>query len=334
MTILNILKANGLMTIQDMGRPGYLAQGLSRGGAMDRLALVEAAALLGASRILPAIEMACAGGTFSVSETTRIALTGAPMKATLDGIAVDWNCSLQIEPKQILHIGGATEGLYSYLTPAGGLMSPQWLESYSTHLTIGVGSLFKEGSCLLCGRDPNYASLQQRIEKTDRFGGGLVRVLDGPQTALFTRETLDTFYATTFTRAVRGNRQGVQLDSPHRFTSSHASGLASDVIGPGDIQMTGDGLPYILMAECQTMGGYPRIGTIFPNDLPILAQAVPGTELRFQRMDLDEAEELYRDEVTLIDAIKDKRTPARSHLMSCQLVSGVTDGDCFVDAFI
>jgi allophanate hydrolase subunit 2 len=157
--------------------------------------------------------------------------------------------------------------------------------------------------------------------------------MDGPQTSLFDDHVLSTFYKTTFTRAPRGNRQGVQLDAKQRFTSSHASSLASDLIGPGDLQMTGDGLPYVLMAECQTMGGYPRIGTVIAADLPIIAQAAPGTLVRFQRLPVEKADALHWNVPCLLraaatmcrDMIRDPRTIA--DLLSYQLISGVSRGD-------
>ena len=90
---LTIHRAGPGLTLQDMGRPGYLALGLSRGGAADRLALAEGAALLGQPANLTAIEMTGMGGEFETSRDTRIALTGAPMAASIDGTRIAWNAS-------------------------------------------------------------------------------------------------------------------------------------------------------------------------------------------------------------------------------------------------
>ncbi len=158
-------------------------------------------------------------------------------------------------------------------------------------------------------------------------------MIDGPQTGLFKAEAIDAFYATAFVRGQRGNRQGVALEAERHFTSEHAAGLASDVIQPGDLQMTGEGLPYVLMAECQTMGGYPRIGTVIPADLPVIAQAAPGTKLRFERIALAEADRLCRSEAGQIREAAARcrnlvRDPAEiPDLLSHTLVSGVTAGD-------
>jgi 5-oxoprolinase (ATP-hydrolysing) subunit C len=109
--------------------------------------------------------------------------------------------------------------------------------------------------------------------------------------------------------------------------------ILSDVIVQGDIQITGDGAPFVLLSECQTTGGYPRIGTVLPCDLPRLVQAPAGAELRFAFVPLDEARALERTEATrragLRQALRLRiRDPHQmSDLLSYQLVSGVTCGD-------
>jgi len=330
---LMIERADGLMTVQDMGRPGHLSQGLPRGGAMDRLALIEAAALLGLAAPQAAVEMAGAGGVFAVSAPTRVALTGAPMRATLDGAPAGWHRTHLLVPGRRLVIGGADAGVYGYLTPAGSIESQPWLDSRSAHLTIGIGAALTAGDRLPLGADPSPDLPARAIAVEDRFAGGTLRLCVGPQTALFDPASRSAFAETPFRRAHRGNRQGVRLDADARFTTPHAAGLASDVIGPGDIQMTGDGVPYVLLAECQTMGGYPRIGTVIADDLPRAAQAPPGAALRFRFLDEGASDALYRNDADRLadarrrchDLIRDPKT--MPDLLAYTLIGGVTRGD-------
>lgn len=330
---LKIIRADGIVTVQDMGRPGHLAQGLSRGGAMDRRALLEAAALLGHRAPLAGLEMAGTGGMFAVTQPLRIALTGAPMRAALDDAPLRWNTSHLIAPGQHLRVGSAQSGTYGYLVPAGGIATPEWTGSRSAHLSIGVGALCAQGTELTLGEDPDPDRPARTLPPDARFEGGTIRVMDGPQTALFDDAVIAEFYATPFARGARGNRQGVQLEADAQFTSSHAAGLASDLIGPGDVQMTGDGVPYVLMAECQTVGGYPRIGRVLPTDLPRIAQAAPGVALRFERASVETARALHRSEARQLQdiAVHCKlliRDPAAiPDLLSYQLIGGVTRGD-------
>ena len=102
---------------------------------------------------------------------------------------------------------------------------------------------------------------------------------------------------------------------------------------PGDIQITGDGTPFVLLSECQTTGGYPRIGSVLPSDLPRVAQAPPGAEIRFSFVSLDEATRIERRHAEAQRALPGKVHPlirdphGMSDLLSYQLISGVTAGD-------
>ena len=113
-------------TVQDMGRPGYLEHGLSRGGAMDVQALAEGAALLGQAPELAALEMAGTGAEYEARGDLRIALTGAEMEATIDGAAVAWNASHPLREGQRLRIGAARVMLADEY-PDFGALSPDAL---------------------------------------------------------------------------------------------------------------------------------------------------------------------------------------------------------------
>lgn len=331
---LQIHRTGPGLSVQDLGRPGYLAEGLSRGGGADRLALLEATALLGLPRVAPAIEMAGTGGEFAVTTPMRIALTGAPMQASIDGTPLRWHAAYLLTPGQVLRIGGARSGVYGYLTPAGGIDTPEWLGSRAAHLTAGIGALLQAGDALPLGQDPDIAAPPMGLPPPDRFAGGTLRLRPGPQTALFDDDTLARFLATPFTRNPAGNRQGVRLDHDGtRFTSALAAGLASDMIRHGDVQMTGDGTPYVLLSECQTIGGYPRLATVIDADLPRIAQAPPGAALRFEMLTTEAADAQWRDDPALLADLRRAVHPLVrdphdiADLLSYQLISGATAGD-------
>lgn len=295
---LSILRAGPSMTLQDMGRPGHLALGLSRGGAADRLALAEGAALLGQPADTLALEMAALGGEFQASEDIRIALTGAPMRATIDGEAVVWNASHRLHAGARLSLGACTAGCYGYLHVGGGFVAPPFLGAASAHLSAGIGTLLQTGETLAIDRDLGR-EVNMMIAPIDRFQGGAVRLTHSFQTQLFGQAELDRLQAEPLQRAARANRMGVALTP--RGGGYHIEGgrnVVSEIVLPGDIQITGDGMPFVLMVECQTTGGYPRIGTVLPCDLPRVAQTPAGADLRFRFVDLEEAVDLERAEAT------------------------------------
>ena len=331
---LIIHRAGPALSVQDLGRPGHMAQGIATGGAADRLALMEAAALLQSPKVLPAIEMAGLGGTFSVTAPSRIALTGAPMRATLDGEPLGWNESHLLQPGDRLEIGGVSEGVYGYVTFAAAIDLPQWLGSVATQAGLGIGHLLAEGDTLPLSDDPDPEEPPRRLPKPDRFKGGILRMMPGPQTGLFSAETLQRALATEFTRDAAANRQGVRLnhdDAP--FPADEAASLGSDFITQGDVQMTGDGVPYVLMADCQTMGGYPRLGSVIPDDLPMLAQAPLGAPIQLELLSQEDADALWQPDSARLAALRSKaevkiRDPHQIRdLLSYQLISGVTAGD-------
>ncbi len=328
-----IRRAGPILSIQDLGRSGYMSFGLSRGGAADRLAIAEGAALLGQNVELAALEMAGIGGVFEMTKDTRIALSGAQMMAMVDDKPLVWNAVHLVKAGQRIAIGATSSGVYGYLHVGGGFATKPSLGSRSCHIAAGIGNLIATGTELRIGVDANAISTGIRLPVHDRFSGGIVRVSPSAQTSRFSQSERARFEATPFTRTPHGNRQGVQLEFDGApFTAEGQLSILSETMVPGDIQMTGNGNPFVLLPECQTTGGYPRIGTVLPQDLPIVAQAAPGTQMQFSFVSIDDALEtaltldqieagLKRQRRSLI------RDPRDIHdLLSYQLISGVTAG--------
>lgn len=330
---LIVKRAGPGMSVQDAGRPGYLAYGLSCGGAADMLALCEGATLLGQDAGCAAVEMAGAGGTFEATADCRIALTGARMAAKIDGGAVAWNASHRLPKGSVLEIGAARSGVYGYLHVGGGVATEPVLGSRAAHLTAGIGALLEAGDELPVGEDGD-GPVNRTFDPGDRFHGGTLRVVPSLQTENFPKADRARFGETAFTRDRRGNRMGVRLAfEGEGFQVEGGLTIVSEVIVPGDIQITGDGAPYVLLAECQTTGGYPRIGTVIPPDLPLIAQAQPGAALSCRFVTLEDAREaVAAEEQARAELSKRLRPLVRDpgdipDLLAYQLVGGVSAGD-------
>lgn len=328
MTGLVVHRIGPLCTFQDMGRPGFLKQGLSRGGAADRLALAEGAALLGQDGGHAALEMAGTGGEFEALGAMRIALSGAPMAATIDATPAAWHASHALRAGQRLLIGAAKTGVYGYLHLGGGIDAPQFLGSRSAHLLAGIGGVVRAGDHLTCRADRG-GPVGLVLKVTDRFRGGMVRIVPSVQTELFSPQVRQRFQDTPFTRGRRANRMGVEMRfDGGGFTADGQLNLLSEVIVPGDIQMTGDGLPFVLLPECQTTGGYPRIATVIPCDLAIVAQAPVGAAVRFGFVTLEQGLAAQAQHETMLAGLgKSCRPLIRdvadiADLLSYQLISG------------
>lgn len=329
---MKVLRAGPGVSVQDHGRTGTLGQGLSRGGALDPVALVEGALLLGQAPGLAALEIAGSFLTLDATAPVRIALTGAPMRATLDGAPIAWNASHAMPAGARLDLGASPGGV-SYVHLGGGIDAAQVLGSRSAHLTAGIGQMVAAGDVLPVGPDKGTRT-GMTLTPLARFDGGVLRLVETPQTALFAPAQRARFTDTPFAKDARGNRMGQKLHQPGPgFACDGGLVVLSDTIVPGDIQITGDGAPFVLLAECQTTGGYPRIGTILPSDLPRLVQAPAGAQLRFAFVSLDEADAIEQRHAARLRALRDSLRPLvrdprdMADLLAYQLISGVTCGD-------
>jgi allophanate hydrolase subunit 2 len=121
-----------------------------------------------------------------------------------------------------------------------------------------------------------------------------VHVIPGPQADQFTAKGVETFYSNAYTVTDKSDRQGVRLDGPAIEAVGGRYDIVSDAVVTGAIQVPGDARPIVLLADRQTTGGYPKIGVVATVDIPLLAQAAPGTSVRFVRTTIEEAQEATR----------------------------------------
>lgn len=329
MGVLQVAQVGPGVAVQDLGRSGYLSKGLTRGGAADRLAVHEGAALLGQGPEHAVLEMVGTGGRFVASHDMRVALTGAEMAAQIDGAPIVWNASHALSKDSTLDIGPTRQGTYGYLHVGGGFATQTILGARATHQSCGLGRLVRTGDVLPLGAD-SKGTVGMTLPRDTRFSGGIVRIVPSMQTDDFEQETRDRFVATTFRRDPRANRQGIRMDCDGPgFSTPKALSIVSEVIVPGDIQITGDGTPFVLMAESQTTGGYPRIGSVLPCDLPRVAQAPAGSSLQFQFVSREDGAAVQAraraDWVALPNSVTPLvRDPATMQdLLSYQMVGGV-----------
>jgi len=333
MNALRILRIGPAASVQDLGRPGLLGLGVSQGGAADSLALAEGAALLRQDPGLAALEMGGMGGEFEALGPVRIALTGAPMAAALDGEALAWNASYRMDAGQRLSIGAARSGVYGYLHLGGGIASVPMLGARAVHLMAGLGRAAQAGDLLPAGPDQN-SETGLVLAAEERFQGGELRIVESFQSQLFPETVRARFAATAFSRGSRANRMGVEMVSEGEgFAAAGQLNILSEVILPGDVQMTGDGKPFVLLRECQTTGGYPRIGTVLACDLPKVAQAQAGAAFRFRWVSLEEGLESQERSEQALKALPGSCKPllrdpaAIRDLLSYQLISGAVSAD-------
>ncbi|UYO00128.1 MAG: biotin-dependent carboxyltransferase family protein [Devosia sp.] len=290
MTRLRIERASPLATIQDKGRFGQLAQGISASGPMDEAAY-RRAGLMAGSADHAAIEFTRAGLDMRILEgEVRLAWDGGQFLARSGGEALPWPGYALFRAGDRLGIAPGPAGNYGYLRFGAALDLAPVLGSRATNSRAGFGGL--DGRALLAGDElvltgPGVA--QEAPEQPERQDGPL-RFIWGIHADRFTHEVRTAFLQAQFDVTTMMDRMGVRLaDRAGVFAGASILSLVSDPVLPGDIQILGDGTPIILMRDHQPTGGYPRIGTIIPRDLDRFAQVRPGGRVTFEPVSVDHA---------------------------------------------
>jgi allophanate hydrolase len=258
-----------------------------------------------------------------------VALTGASMPASLNQKPLDWNASHYLFKGGILNLGAPQNGRYSYLHLRGGFTAPKIFNSSSAQPSAGIGKYSIQAD-ILAQSEKNLEPLKcQAIKPFDRFNSTTLRLIESFQTHFFTSETVERFTETEFLIDNQSNRSGIKLThTGSGFSISNQLKIVSDMIVPGDIQMTGYGQPFVLLGDCQTMGGYPRIGCIIPPDIPAIAQLKTGKKVKFKFISRDEANTIVSEDGKKLEIVKQRcsepiRDPQKiTDLMDLNLIGG------------
>ena len=296
--IFKVLKPGLQTTVQDLGRYGFREFGVSPSGAMDPYSLQIGNLLVGNNLGEAGLEASLNGPVLIALHDVSIAICGGNLTPKITGQEVPLWKSIVIKKGQILSFGELKEGARTYISISGGIDVPFVLNSKSTNLTGEFGGFegraLKEGDTLFGNpftRRNRFLHTQLIPKYTNQL---TVRVIVGPHTDKFTTAGLETFLNEEYSISSRSNRMGYQLTGP-KIEHSSTADIISDAIPLGGIQVPASGQPIILMAEHQTTGGYSRIGTVASADIPLLAQAQPGTKVRFKEISLQTAQDLLID---------------------------------------
>lgn len=277
--MITVIKAGPLTLVQDLGRPGFAHLGVPHSGAADMPALVRANRLVGNPDRAAALEITLLGPQLRFNRDTRIALTGAEMPATLDNDPIAHDVPIHVRSGQLLKLGAARRGVRSYLSVAGGIDAKPVLGSRSTDLMSGLGPPpLSDGDRLklLQLNDTDDAPRPAaRIEESPTL-----QILPGPRDDWFEPGAVRALCSRPYTVLPASNRIGLRLDGPLlQRVIQHE--LPSEGLVLGAIQVPMDGRPLIFLADHPVTGGYPVIAVVVPEDIPKVAQARPGSQLRF-----------------------------------------------------
>lgn len=300
---LEVIDLGGFATIQDSGRKGWRGFGVPVSGPMDGFAFQAANALAGNPDGCAVIEIGLGDVTLQARQDCVIAITGAGYELSIYIWEFPFWGSFYVRAGWKIRLNKTDEGMWAYLAVHGGIQTEPVLGSRSTYVRGAFGGWkgrqLQVGDVIMTKSVPHSSyELAARIlpeeARPEYDDHPSLDVIMGPQTDYFTNESIETFLSSEYSISLTSDRMGYRLEGPP-LTHRSKTELISEGMTFGAIQVPSNGQPIVMMADCPTTGGYPKIGTVASADLPLLAQCVPNkSRIRFRETTVEKAQEKYR----------------------------------------
>jgi len=320
--------AGPLVTFQDIGRPGNMRYGVSASGPMDIVSFEAANAVLGNETKQTAIEISLGGLILQCHEgSITLAITGGDFLIEYQGQKISSWTVLTIQKGERLSVRAGKSGSWAYLAFSGKLNVKDWLNSSSTHSTSGFGGgVLKTGQKFTLTDASNQANRIGPILKPNFNTNDLIHAVLGPQDQYFMNTAIKIFSDSIFKVSDNYDRMGMQLTGP-KLELKSALSIPSEPVVKGSIQVSGDGIPTILLADHQTTGGYPKIATVISSDINRLVQLRSNQNVEFILINSNEALQKTRKFLDMkekyLQKISISRGTLEQRLMSENLIGGV-----------
>ncbi len=311
--IFEILQPGIFTTVQDLGRKGFLANGIPPSGAMDRFALQMGNLLVKNPVGEAGIEVTALGPTIKVLESTVIAFTGGQFDAKLNSTPIPHWQSIAVKKGDVISIGKAEKGWRGYLCVAGGIDVPLVLGSKATYTMGALGGLrgraLRREDLIHAGpaREPLSSVRGRRVKKAilpALEDAKVLRVVMGPQDDYVTDESVGTFLSSPYRVQAKANRVGYRFEGPKflfkdiekaKDAGSDPSNIVDDGNAIGAIQIPGGVEPICLAVDGVSMGGYVKIACLIAADMDRMAQLRIGDPMKFQKVAVDEARGILKE---------------------------------------
>ncbi|WP_420566828.1 biotin-dependent carboxyltransferase family protein [Thalassovita sp.] len=318
---LKIVKPGLATSIQDLGRPGYFHLGIPEGGAMDRFALRAANMLVGNPEDAACLEAVFMGPEIEFTADASVAITGGEMPIMVDGEPQQTWTSFTVKAGQVLSFGFLSKGARIYIAVSGGIATPVDLGSRSTYPIGALGGV--EGRAIAAGDDIPVGEAPmvtegRRVPEDLRRGPGNpveLRVLPGLYWYRLTEKAGESFFNDTWTVAPEADRMGYRFKGgqPLEFVDREApfgagsdpSNIVDGCYSYGSIQVPGGTEPIILHRDAVSGGGYFTLGAVISADMDLIGQLQPNTQVKFVRVDMDEALKARADRHAMLNKIRE-----------------------------
>ncbi len=289
---LELLNNPFFVTLQDRGRFSYAHLGVTNSGVMDEYSYFIANKLLGNSLETNILEIGCSNVVFKVNKNTTLCLTGADCEFFINDELKELWQNYEVKKNDIIKIGKILSGNWIYLGVCDGFSIKKEFGSNSTTVKENLGGItgirLKKGDILAFHKTKKINKKFLKKEFIPKYEDELtLRVLLSYQYENFLKEEIKKFFSSIYLVTKDFNRMGCKLQG--NSIKCDINGIISEGIAFGSIQIPKDGQPIVLLKERQTIGGYPKIGTVLNIDCFKLAQAKIGTKIRFKELSYENA---------------------------------------------
>jgi antagonist of KipI len=296
---LRIVKPGICTSVQDMGRNGYRALGITPGGAMDVLAAALANYIAGNDEAEAVIEINFPAPVIVFEQPAIAAVAGADFSATLNGLPLVHCKPFFVQPGDVLAFEKKVWGAWAYIAVHGGIEAEKWLGSCATDTAAAAGGhkgrLLQKEDVLAYQKTAPLDTVSFSWQLAEKEWGqwynnnNTIAVLPGNELALLPDDEQKKLFSASFAVAQQSNRMGYRLSGPPLQLKRPAE-LISSAVTKGTVQLLPSGECIVLMAGCQTTGGYPRMAHVTAAAMPAMAQA-QRTAVNFRLVSIEAAEE-------------------------------------------
>jgi len=287
-SLFEVLKVGVLVTIQDMGRKNFRHMGIPVSGAMDQLAYQIGNILLGNKRDVASIEVAMGGTILKVCHDVDVVITGADLSPTINGQTIPMYRVIRLKQNDILTFHGAKSGVYAYIAVPDGICSKVDFESQSSYVLAKLGTVILKGMIIHGYHNEKRDLIGLNYEWQPNYSNRkVVHYIKSSHFNLLPADLINEL--STNLLIGTSNRMGMYLSTNEKINQEFNANILSEGTTFGTIQLLPSGQPIILLADCQTTGGYVTLGTIIHSDLTILSQAKQGDYIKLVAIDIDSA---------------------------------------------
>ena len=299
MNSFEIIRAGINTTFQDEGRDNLYHVGIPFSGAMDKRNYILANSLLGNKLNHPVLEFAYQGPLIKYKgDNVSIVITGDVIfKIIKKKSVVEGNCyeNYIIEDGDQIDIISTNKSVYGYLAISAELdLKFQW-KSCSINTKANIGS--NDGKKLQNKQKINILNINpNQVKKKLNYVNTKIeriRVIKGTNYDYFSDEGKKIFFDKEFTVSKLSDRMGMRLEG-QKIENIVDTNIRSEGLIKGVIQVPADGNPIIMLSDHGTIGGYPKIGVVISADYDKLVQLLPGSKIKFQEIELSDAEALFK----------------------------------------